>query len=158
MIGKVFFSAAAAAILASTMATAQAKTSGSPLGALNLKGHWVCTQSPEGGTFNEDWSSVFNGQWLRATDSAKGVTTAEHMVRFDKASSTWVVLDSFATGSYDVLHAATSSPSHIAFHAVYPTMLLNVVYNRTSATQYTLDISGNIQGKKLQTHDACTKH
>jgi hypothetical protein len=155
---RLLFSAVSAAVLAGVAVTAQAKTTGSPLGALQLKGHWVCTQAPAGGTFSEDWAPVFHGLWLRATDSAKGTVTAEHTVSYNKASSTWIVLDAFATGSYDVLHATTSSPTHIAFHAVYPQQVLSVIYNRDSAAQYTIDVHGNVDGKNVQAHNVCTKH
>jgi len=157
MIGRLLLGAAGAAVLAGMVATAQAKSAGSPLGALQLNGHWVCTQTPEGGTFSEDWAPMFHGLWLRATDSAKGTVTAEHTVSYNKASSTWVVLDAFATGSYDVLHATTSSPALIAFHAVYPQQVLSVTFNRVSPKRYTIDVNGNVEGKKVQAHNDCTK-
>ena len=84
--------AAVAAVLVGGAAfTAQAaKPAASPLVQAQLKGHWVCTQTGgPGGTFNEDWTPVFGGTWLRGTDSVKGVTTAEHTLTFSKAISTW---------------------------------------------------------------------
>src|SRR5438552_4192173 len=84
-------------LLAGATFTAQAaKPAASPLVQAQLKGHWICIQTGgAGGTFNEDWSPVFGGTWLRATDSVKGVTTAEHTLTYSKATSTWIVLDAF---------------------------------------------------------------
>jgi hypothetical protein len=158
MIGRLFSAALAAGVLASTI-TVQAKTAASPLVALQLKGHWVCAQTgSSSGTYNEDWTAAFGGTWLRATDSTtKGQVTGEHTVTFNKATSTWVVLDAFLPGSYDVLHGTSASPNHIAFHAVYPKLALAVTYNRLSPASYTIDVNGNVQGKKVLTRSVCTK-
>jgi|GEM_PF-5738593 len=159
MIGRLFSAALAAAVLASAAPAAQAKTAASPLVALQLKGHWVCAQTgSSSGTYNEDWSAAFGGTWLRATDStAKGQVTGEHTVTFNKATSTWVVLDAFLPGSYDVLHGTSAGANHIAFHAVYPKLALAVTYNRVSPASYTIDVNGNIEGKKVLTRSVCTK-
>lgn len=157
MIGRLLFAALAAAVLVGAGA-AQAKTAASPLVALQLKGHWVCTQSGSAsGTYNEDWTAVFGGTWLRATDSANGQVTGDHTITYSKASSTWVVLDAFVPGSYDVLHGTSSDPNHIAFHAVYPKLALAVTYNRVSPASYTVDVKGNIEGKKILTRNVCNK-
>lgn len=159
MIARFFLAAAASAVLASGVAPALAKTAASPLVALQLRGHWVCTQSGDGGgTYNEDWSAPVGGLWLRATDSTKGQVTAEHTLTFSKADSTWVVLDDFLPGSYDVLHGTSSGSNHIAFHAVYPKLALAVTYNRLTPVQYTIDVNGNVQGHKILTHSVCVKH
>ncbi len=158
MIGRLLLTGMAV-VLASGFAAAQAKTAASPLVALQLKGHWVCAQTgSSAGTYDQDWTAVFGGTWLRATDSTKGQVTGEHTVTFNKADSTWVVLDAFLPGSYDVLHGTASGSSHIAFHAVYPKLALSVVYNRVTPTQYTIDVSGNVQGKKVLTRSVCAKH
>ncbi len=158
MIGRLFLAAIATAVLSSSVAAVHAKTAASPLVALQLRGHWTCTQTGgPGGTYSQDWSAPFGGLWLRATDSAKGQVTAEHTVTFNKADSTWVVLDALPAGNYDVLHGTESGSSHIAFHAVYPKLALAVVYNRITPAKYTLDVTGNIQGKKLLTHSVCVK-
>jgi hypothetical protein len=158
MIGRLVSAALALTVLASA-AAAQAKTAASPLVALQLRGHWVCTQTGDSsGTYNEDWTAPVGGLWLRATDSTKGQVTAEHTVTFSKANSTWVVLDDFLPGSYDVLHGTSSGTSRIAFHAVYPKLALAVTYNRLTAVKYTIDVHGNVQGKKILTHSVCVKH
>lgn len=159
MIGRVFLAALAGAVLATGIATVHAKTAAFPLVALQLRGHWVCTQTGDGGgTYNEDWTAPVGGLWLRATDSTKGQVTAEHTLTFSKADSTWVVLDDFLPGSYDVLHGTSSGSNHIAFHAVYPKLALAVTYNRPTPVQYTIDVSGNVGGKKVLTHSVCIKH
>jgi hypothetical protein len=152
-------SAVGALLLAGAMLTAQAaKPAASPLVQAQLSGHWICVQTGgAGGTFNEDWSPVFGGTWLRATDSVKGLTTAEHTLTFSKATSTWIVLDAFPTGAYDVLHGTGTGATTIAMHAVYPKLALAVTYTRLSPTKYTVDVNGNIQGKKLLTRSVCTK-
>jgi len=158
MIQKFLPAGLAAAILASGMGIGRAATAASPLVALQLKGHWVCAQTGSStGTFDEDWSAVFGGTWMRGTESTKGQVTAEHTVTFNKADRTWVVLDAFLPGSYDVLHGTASGSSHIAFHAVYPKLALAVVYNRLTPVKYTLDATGNVQGKKVLTHSVCVK-
>ena len=158
MIGRLFSAALAVAVLASTVIV-HAKTAASPLVALQLKGQWVCAQTgSSSGTYNQDWTAALGGTWLRATDStAKGQVTGEHTVTFNKATSTWVVLDAFLPGSYDVLHGTSAGPNHIAFHAVYPKLALAVTYNRVSPASYTIDVNGNIQGKKVLTRSVCTK-
>ena len=150
----------AALLFAGAALSAQAaKPAASPLVQAQLKGHWVCAQTGgAGGTFNEDWTPVFGGTWLRATDSAKGVTTAEHTLTYSKTTSTWIVLDAFPSGAYDVLHGTGTGASRIAMHAVYPKLALAVTYTRLSPTKYTVDVNGNIQGKKLITRSVCTKH
>jgi hypothetical protein len=159
MIGRLFLAAIGATVFATTIALAQAKTAASPLVQLQLSGHWVCVQTGgPGGTYNEDWTPVFGGTWLRATDSVKGVTTAEHTLTFSKADSTWIVLDAFPTEAYDILHGTGSGASRIALHAVYPKLALAVVYARLTPTHYTVDVNGNIQGKRILTHSACTRH
>lgn len=156
---RLLFAAIGAIVFASTIALAQGKTAASPLVEAQLKGHWVCAQTGgPGGTYNEDWTPVFGGTWLRATDSVKGVTTAEHTLTFSKVDSTWIVLDAFPTGAYDVLHGTGSGASRIAFHAVYPKLALAVTYARLTPARYTVDVNGNIQGKKVLTHSSCTKH
>ncbi len=158
MIGRLFLAAIATAVLASGIATVHAKTAASPLVALQLRGHWTCTQTGgNNGTYSQDWSAPLGGLWLRATDSVKGQVTAEHTLTFNKADSTWVVLDAFLAGNYDVLHGTASGSNHIAFHAVYPQIALTVVYSRLSPAKYTLDVTGNLQGKKLLTHSVCMK-
>ncbi len=158
MTWRLFFAATGAA-LASTIVLAQAKPAASPLVALQLKGHWVCAQTgSSSGTYSEDWTAAFGGTWLRATDSAAGQVTGEHTVTFSKANSTWIVLDAFPTGAYDVLHGAGSGANRIAFHAVYPKLALAVTYARQTPAQYTVDVNGNIQGKKILTHSVCAKH
>ena len=148
---------AAAAVLVSSVAAAAANPPASPLAQLQLKGHWLCTQTgSRPGTYNEDWSTPLGGLWLRATDSVKGQTTQEHTVTFNKASSTWIVLDAFPTGAYDVLHG-TGTASKIAFHAVYPKLALAVTYARVTPAKYTIDVMGNIEGKKLVSHADCVK-
>ena len=148
---------AALVLLAATTAQA-AKPAASPLVQAQLKGHWICAQTGgAGGTFNEDWSPVLGGMWLRATDSVKGVTTAEHTLTYSKATSTWIVLDAYPTGGYDVLHGTGTGATRIAMHAVYPKLALAVTYTRLSPTKYTVDVNGNIQGKKLVTRSVCTK-
>ena len=157
MIGRLVSAALALTVLASA-AAAQAKTAASPLVALQLRGHWICTQTGDGnGTYSEDWSAPVGGLWLRATDSTKGQVTAEHTLTFSKANSMWVVLDDFLPGSYDVLHGTSSGTSHIAFHAVYPKLALAVTYNRLTPVKYTIDVNGNVQGKKVLTHSVCIK-
>jgi len=148
-----------ALLLAGAVLTAQAaKPAASPLVQAQLKGHWVCVLTGgTGGTFSEDWSPVFGGTWLRATDSAKGVTTAEHTLTFSKVDSTWVVVDEFPNGKYDVLHGTGSGATKIAMHAVYPKLALAVTYTRLLPTKYAVDVNGNIQGKKLITRSVCTK-
>ncbi len=158
MIKKVLLAGIATAVLSAGFAAANAKTAASPLVALDLRGHWVCTQTGDGGgTYNEDWSAPLGGLWLRATDSTKGQATAEHTVTFSKADSTWVVLDDFLPGSYDVLHGTASGINHIAFHAVYPKLALAVTYNRLTPGTYTIDVKGNVQGRKVLTHSVCVK-
>ncbi|HEX5274326.1 MAG TPA: hypothetical protein VFW34_03550 [Candidatus Rubrimentiphilum sp.] len=158
MIGRLFLAGITAAVLASGAATAHAQTAASPLVALQLRGHWTCTQAGgTGGTYSQDWTAPFGGLWLRATDSVKGQVTAEHTITFNKADNTWVVLDAFLAGNYDVLHGTESGSNHIAFHAVYPKLALAVVYNRLTPVKYTLDVTGNLQGKKLLTHSVCVK-
>ena len=148
---------AAAAVLVSAGAAAAANPPASPLAQLQLKGHWLCTQTGnQPGTYNEDWSTPLGGLWLRATDSVKGQTTQEHTVTYNKASSTWIVLDAFPTGAYDVLHG-TGTANKIAFHAVYPKLALAVTYNRLTPARYTIDVTGNIEGKKVATHADCAK-
>jgi poly(3-hydroxybutyrate) depolymerase len=157
MIRSVFL--AAVAVLVSSVAAAAANPPASPIAQLQLKGHWACTQTGGGGgTYSEDWTTPLGGLWLRATDSVKGQTTQEHTVTFSKVSSTWVVLDAFPTGAYDVLHG-TASPnlSSIAFHAVYPKLALAVTYKRLTPAKYSIDVMGNIQGKKVATHAVCVK-
>ncbi|HET9393236.1 MAG TPA: hypothetical protein VFO29_06945 [Candidatus Rubrimentiphilum sp.] len=140
------------------LAAQAAKPAASPLVQAQLKGHWVCMQTgTSSGTFNEDWTPVFGGSWLRATDSVKGVTTAEHTLTYSKAISTWIVLDAFPTGAYDILHGTGTGATRIAFHAVYPKLALAVTYARLSPAKYTVDVNGNIQGKKLATHSVCAK-
>jgi hypothetical protein len=159
MIGRVFLAIAAGAVLASGIAPVHAKTAASPLVALQLRGHWVCAQTGgSAGTYNEDWSAPLGGLWLRATDSTKGQATAEHTLTYNKADSTWVVLDTFLAGSYDVLHGTASGSDHIAFHAVYPKLALAVVYDRLTPVKYSIDVNGNIQGKKILTRSLCVKH
>jgi len=159
MMRRLLPAAIALAVLASGSGTGRAATAASPLVALQLKGHWVCAQTGgPGGTYNVDWSAPLGGLWLRATDSVKGQVTAEHTITYSKADSTWIVLDAFLPGSYDVLHAAASGSSRIAFHAVYPKLALSVVYNRLTPVKYTIDVNGNVQGKKILTHSDCVKH
>ena len=149
----------AALLFAGAAVAAQAaKPAASPLVQAQLKGHWVCAQTGDaGGAFNEDWTPVFGGTWLRATDSVKGVTTAEHTLTYSKATSTWIVLDAFPTGAYDILHGTGTGATRISMHAVYPKLALAVTYTRLSPTKYTVDVNGNIQGKKLVTRSVCTK-
>jgi len=151
--------AAAALLLGGATLTAQAaKPAASPLVQAQLKGHWICALTGgAGGTFSEDWTPVLGGTWLRATDSAKGVTTGEHTLTFSKATSTWIVLDASPTGAYDVLHGTGTGATRIAFHAVYPKLALAVTYTRLSPTKYTVDVNGNIQGKKLVTRSVCSR-
>lgn len=158
MMARFFLAAVAAAVLASGITAVSAKTAASPLVALQLKGHWLCTQTgSQSGTYNEDWSAPLGGLWLRATDSVKGQVTAEHTVTYSKADSTWVDLDAFLPGSYDVLHGTSTGSNHIAFHAVYPKLALSVVYNRLTPVKYTIDVNGNIQGKKIVNRSVCVK-
>ena len=149
---------AAAVIAASSPAAAAANPPASPLAQLQLKGHWLCTQTGgQGGTYNEDWTTPLGGLWLRATDSVKGVTTQEHTVTYSKTNSTWVVLDAFPSGAYDVLHGTGSGDRKIAFHAVYPKLALAVTYTRLTPAKYTIDVNGNIEGKKVATQAVCVK-
>jgi hypothetical protein len=158
MIQKFLLAGIAFAVFASGTGIGRAATAASPLVALQLRGHWVCAQTGSStGTFDQDWTPVIGGTWIRATDSTKGQVTAEHTVTFSKADSTWVVLDEFLPGSYDVLHGTESGSTHIAFHAVYPKLALAVVYNRLTPLKYTLDATGNLQGKKIMTHSVCVK-
>ena len=158
MIGRLVSLALALAMLAGA-AAAQAKTAASPLVALQIRGHWVCAQTGGGnGTYSEDWTAPVGGLWLRATDSTKGQVTAEHTITYSKADSTWVVLDDFLPGSYDVLHGTPAGSNRINFHAVYPKLALAVTYNRLTPTKYTIDVKGNVQGKKVLTHSVCVKH
>ena len=159
MIGRLVSLALALAVIGSAAAV-QAKTAASPLVALQIKGHWVCTQTGDGGgTYNEDWTAPVGGLWLRATDSTKGQATAEHTLTYSKADSTWVVLDDFLPGSYDVLHGTSSGTNRIAFHAVYPSkLMLAVTYSRLTPTRYTIDVNGSVQGRKILTHSLCVKH
>lgn len=153
VIGLVLFAAA------SVQADA-AKPAASPMGQIQLRGHWVCTQTGTSGsgTFAQDWAPVFGGTWLRATDSTKGQVTGEHTLTYSKADSTWIVLDAFFIGSYDVLHGTGSGANRITFHAVYPAGVgLSVIYARVTPTQYTADAAGTIRGKKLNVHDVCNK-
>ncbi len=158
MIHKVLPAVFAATLLVAGTAAVQAATAASPLVALQLRGHWVCTQSgSSSGTYDQDWTAVFGGTWLRASDSTKGQVTAEHTVTFNKADSTWVVLDDFLPGSYDVLHGTESGITHIVFHEVYPKLGLTVVYNRLTPAKYTVDATGNVAGKKVLAHSVCVK-
>ena len=155
MIRSVFL--AAVAVLATSLTAAAAKPPASPMAQLQLKGLWSCTQTgSQGGSYDENWTTPLGGLWLRATDSVKGVTTQEHSVTFNKADSTWVVLDAFPTGAYDVLHG-TGTAKKIALHAVYPKLALAVTYTRLTPAKYTIDVSGNIEGKKIASHAVCVK-
>jgi len=157
MIGRLFSAALALTVLASTV-TVQAKTAASPLVALQLKGHWVCVETGgNAGTFSEDWTSLFGGTWLRATDSVKGQPTAEINVTFNKATSTWTAISEYLNGTYTVLQGTGSGASRIAMHAVYPRLALAVTYTRVSPTKYVVDTNGNIRGKKFLAHSVCTK-
>lgn len=134
------------------------KQAASPLVAAELRGHWVCTQT--GGvspSFNEDWTPLFGGTWLRATDSVKGQVTGEHSLTYSKVDSTWVVVDVLPLGSYDVLHGTGSGSSKIAFHAVYPKLALAVNYARLTPARYSIDVIGNVMGRHIKMHSVCNK-
>ena len=154
MLRSLFVSALALTLLAA------AQPAASPLVQAQLRGHWVCAQTGgPGGTYNEDWTMPFGGTWLRASDSVKGVSTGEHTITYSKATSTWIVLDAFPNGSYDVLHGTGSAAKKIAFHAVYPDKLsLAVTFTRLAATKYTVDVNGSVLGKQLRNHSVCTRH
>ncbi|HEV2262244.1 MAG TPA: hypothetical protein VGR69_08170 [Candidatus Rubrimentiphilum sp.] len=159
MLRNGFFSTAILLTLGVGTVQAAKPPAASPLVAANLRGHWTCIRT--GGTaarFNEDWTPLFSGTWLRATDSEKGQATAEHTVTYNKADSTWISVDLSPLGTNDVLHGTGSGTSQIAFHAVYPPKLaLAVTYARLTPTRYSIDVAGNVMGKKIKTHSVCDK-
>jgi len=120
-----------------------------------LVGTWNCASGHQ--KYTQTWAYVVAGAYLRGTDNGAGMhSAAEHTITVAKDGSTVNGVDLFP-GGMDVMRG-TGSSGQATLHAVFPPQMnTHVVFHRTSAAKYTVDVSGSERGKAFKEHSVCTK-
>ena len=114
---------AAASLVLSGAAAAQAQTAPDPMASLQfLAGHWSCTSVADGkkSVYSTDWAAVPGGRWMRGTNRS-GASQSEDMLGYDAAQKRWRTIDMEPDGSMSVLVSEVDAdPTNMATQSVYP--------------------------------------
>ena len=150
---------ASAALFASLVLASALPATAAPLAGLHyLVGSWSCTY--HAGAVRLAYASTYaydlDGHALRQTTSSTGYGD-EELLTYDAHRSGWtaVILDD--QGNATVMRATGSDPNHIAYRSVYPDASIAEMFDRISATKYTLHATVRSGGKTITSFDTCLR-
>lgn len=124
-----------------------------------LAGTWNCDYRA-GNTrvnYRATYSHDLNNNWLRENDSWAHGGSDLGMITYDPKARRWIAAVMDDQRTVVVFHAGGSNPSHLVYRSAYPTGGLTNVFDRQSATRYTLHFYGKLGGRSLKSTDVCTK-
>jgi hypothetical protein len=130
-----------------------------PLSGLRfLAGTWNCSYDTGKTriTYRATFAYEMGDNWLRESDSWPGGGGDLGMFTYERNRGwTAVVLES---DRHTVIMRATGSdPNHIVYRSDYPDASMTDVFDRISATRFTLHFTQIGNGKAMKSHDICVK-
>jgi hypothetical protein len=147
-------------MLASLVLAAALPATAAPLAGLHyLVGTWNCTY--RAGAVRVAYADTYaydrDGHALRQIASWAGGGGDEELLAYDTKGRGWtaVVLDDQGTAT--IMRATGSDPNHIAYRSVYPDASIAVMFDRISATEYTLHATVRSGGKTIASVDTCLR-
>jgi len=131
----------------------------SPIARLNyLVGTWSCTY--RAGATRFDYGATYaydrGGNTLRLSATWAGGGD-EELFGYDAPHRAWTAVVFEDTGATTIMHATGSDANHIAYRSVYPDAGLAQMFDRISATQYTLHATVRSGGKTTVSTDTCSR-
>lgn len=150
---------AGALLLATLGCFSSANAAQTPAGALSqfdyLTGTFKCTVTT-GSPYVEVFSRPIGGNWLRATDMQNGKAVADHTLGYDPRTNAWYVFSANNDGSSSLMKAAGSAVTMM--RTVYPAGAnVSLTFVKHSATSYTLQFGGTMNGKPVREADNCSR-
>ena len=138
---------------------AVAPAAATPLAGLHfLVGSWNCTYRAGAVRFayHATYAYDLEDRTLRQVTSSTGYGD-EELLTYDAQRRGWtaVVLDD--QGNATIMRAAGSDPDHIAYRSVYPDASIAEVFDRVSASEYTLHATVRSGGKTTTSVDTCLR-
>ncbi len=126
-----------------------------------LVGTWNCSVSGSA-AFSEHTTlaQAAGNPWVHGASSAQisGHPISEDFyVGYDARNSRWVLITIDSMGGYSVSTSSSPALNDSTWTAAYPQSSGSATFVENSATQYTLDSSGMADGRKVQTHEVCTR-
>jgi hypothetical protein len=79
------------------------------------------------------------------------------MISYDPKSHAWIEAAMEPERSLTVFRASGNNPNHLVYRSVYPKAGMTDVFERKSATRYTLDFSQITGGRTMRSADVCVK-
>ncbi len=145
------------ALLLAAFVAAPARAS-DPLASLHfLVGTWNCTYNA--GKVHANYKAIFSydmsGNWLKESDSWAGGGGDLGMFTYEKGGWTAVVLERERTTA--VFHASGSDSNHVVYRSIYPHAGMTDIFDRVSATRFTLHFKQTAGGKTTSSNDTCVK-
>lgn len=124
-----------------------------------LVGTWNCDYRAGNArvSYRATYTYDLGNNWLRENDSWAHGGSDLGMITYAPKSRQWIAVVVDDQRTTVVFHAAGTDPNHLVYHSAYPNGALTNVFDRNSATRYTLHFSGKIGGRSLKSTDVCTK-
>jgi|SRR5579871_3914235 len=149
----------AASLVWAVLAASSASAS-DPLSSMRfLVGSWNC--SYQAGKTRVNYKATYaydvGNNWLRENDSWTHGGSDLGMITYEPKARQWIAVVMDGERSTVVFHASGSNENHLVYRSAYPNSKLTNVFDRNSATRYTLHFSGSLGGKSVKSTDVCTK-
>jgi hypothetical protein len=147
-------------VLASLVLAATLPATAAPLARLHyLVGTWKCTYRAGAARLAYDATYAYerDGHALREIATWAGGGD-EELLTYDVKRGGWtaVVLDDEGTAT--LMRGTGGDPNHFAYRSVYPDASIAVMFDRLSATEYTLHATvGAVAGKTITSVDTCLR-
>jgi hypothetical protein len=124
-----------------------------------LVGSWNCGYQAGKTHVNYKATYIYDigNNWLRENDSWSHGGSDLGMITYEPKARQFVAVVMDDQRAAVVFHASGSNPNHLVYHSAYPNAKITNVFDRNSATRYTLRFSAVTGGRKVESSDVCTK-
>jgi hypothetical protein len=146
-------------MLASLVLAAAFSAMAAPLAGLHyLVGTWSCTYRAGAAhlAYTAAYAYDLDGRTLRQIDSWAG-GGGEELVAYNTQHAFWTSVVFDDQGTATIMRATGSDPNHIAYRSIYPDASIAEMFDRVSATEYTLHATVRLGGKTIASVDTCLR-
>jgi Protein of unknown function (DUF1579) len=132
-----------------------------------MTGSWSCTyQGPMGSSTSTSTATMLGDHWLKFQESSPAMKdrpahTGETFFGYDSTKAQWVVMGVNTLGEYFALKSSASPDAMTqTWTDAYPVDPNDgpTILKFASNSAYTLDSTWTEKGKKMSSHQSCTKH
>ena len=148
------------AIALSSLLCAAPSRAADPLASLSyLVGTWSCTYNAGGRriAYTSTYDYVMGHNWLRERDAWTGGGSDVGLTTYQRKSDAWTEIVAENERTTTVFRAKGSDGAHRVYRSVYPSTGMMLIFERISASKYTLHFNGTYDGKAMTSYDMCEK-